>query len=276
MKITAVIITKNEEPNIGRCLDSLQDVADEIIVVDALSTDKTEAICWQYPNMVFVSREWAGYAASKNHGNSLAQHPYILSIDADEVLSENLRLEIQAEKLSLRGTSPTARNEVELRGVYSMPRLNHIGQKPIRFSGWYPDRKIRLFPKAKTQWTGDFVHERLEFQGEVKPFKSNLLHYTYSSFTQYDNKMRNYGTLGAKDMFSKGKHLSWGFMVLKVFFKFFSVYVLKLGVLDGLEGLNIAYESAKTIYWKYAVLQELYKNKAMNDNEVAQNSTSKS
>lgn len=143
-----------------------------------------------------------------------------------------------------------------------MPRLNHIGQKAIRFSGWYPDRKIRLFPKAETHWTGDFVHERLEHEGEVKPLKSDLLHYTYSSFSQYDNKMRNYGTLGAKDMFSKGKHLSWGFMVLKVFFKFFSVYILKLGILDGLEGLNIAYESAKTIYWKYDVLQELYKNKA--------------
>lgn len=263
MQITAVIITKNEEPNIGRCLDSLQDVADEIIVVDALSTDKTEAICQQYPNIVFVSREWAGYAASKNYGNSLAQHPYILSIDADEVLSENLKLELLKAKPILRGG-------------YSMPRLNHIGQKAIRFSGWYPDRKIRLFPKAETHWTGNFVHERLEYKGEVTPFKSDLLHYTYSSFTQYDNKMRNYGTLGAKDMFSKGKHLSFGFMVLKVIFKFFSVYILKLGILDGLEGINIAYESAKTIYWKYDVLQELYKNKAMKDNEVAQNVTSKS
>ncbi len=264
MKITAVIITKNEEPNIGRCLDSLQDVADEIIVVDALSTDKTEAICRQYPNMVFVSREWAGYASSKNYGNGLAQHPYILSIDADEVLSEKLRFEIQEQKLSSRDTK-------QLRGAYSMPRLNHIGQKAIRFSGWYPDRKIRLFPTAETHWTGNFVHERLEYKGEVTPLKSDLLHYTYSSFSQYDNKMRNYGTLGAKDMFSRGKHLSWGFMILKVFFKFFSVYILKLGILDGLEGLNIAYESAKTIYWKYDVLRMLYKNKVMKDNESAQN-----
>ncbi len=263
MKITAVIITKNEELNIARCLDSLQEVADEIIVVDALSKDKTEETCRQYPNVVFISREWAGYAASKNYGNSLAHHPYILSIDADEVLSENLRLEIQKEKPILRG-------------AYSMPRLNHMGQKAIRFSGWYPDRKIRLFPKAETKWTGDFVHERIIYDGEVKPLKNDLLHYTYSSFEQYDKKMRHYGTLGAKDMFSKEKHLTWGFMVLKVFFKFFSVYILKLGFLDGLQGLSIAYESAKTIYWKYDVLQELYKNKAMKDKGIVQNISSKS
>ena len=103
MKITAVIITKNEEPNIRRCLDSLQKVADEIIVIDAMSTDKTEVICREYPNLIFVSRTWAGYAATKNYGNGLAKNPYILSIDADEVLSEKLRLEILENKPILRG-----------------------------------------------------------------------------------------------------------------------------------------------------------------------------
>ena len=248
MKITAVIITKNEEPNIGRCLDSLQNVVDEIIIIDALSTDKTETICREYRNLSFVSRTWAGYAATKNFGNGLAKNPYILSIDADEVLSEKLRLEIQEMKPILRGG-------------YSMPRLNHIGEKAIRFSGWYPDTKIRLFPKAEAKWTGDFVHEKLVYEGEVRRLKHDLLHFTYHSFDQFDKKMRNYAALSAKEMFSKGKRLGFGFMVLKVLFKFFSVYILKLGILDGKEGFVIACESAKSISWKYDVLLELERSK---------------
>ena len=244
MKISAVIITKNEESNIKRCLDALQKVADEIIVIDAMSTDKTEAMCRQYPNMNFVSRTWTGYAASKNYGNSLAQNPYILSIDADEVLSDKLRLEILENKFLLRG-------------AYSMPRLNHIGQKAIQFSGWYPDTKIRLFPKETAQWTGDFVHEKLVYQGEVQRLKNDLLHYTYSSFDQFDKKMRLYAALSGQEMFAEGKRLGFILMVLKVIFKFISVYLLKRGILDGREGFVIALESAKSIYWKYGVLQGL-------------------
>ncbi len=244
MKISAVIITKNEEGNIKCCLDSLQNVVDEIIVIDALSTDKTEELCRSYDNLTFISREWAGYGATKNYGNNIAQYPYILSRDADEVLSEKLRSDILKNKLILRG-------------AYIMPRLNYIGQKAIRFSGWYPDAKIRLFPKEGTYWSDDFVHERLIYKGEITPLSSDLLHFTYRSFDQFDQKMRKYATLGAKDMFYKGKYLSWGFMLVKVFFKFFNIYILKLGVFDGIEGLKIAFESAKSIYWKYTYLRKL-------------------
>ena len=247
MKITTVIITKNEEANIKRCLDSLQDVADEIVVIDSFSSDKTETICRTYPNLVFVSRTWAGYAATKNYGDSLVQHPYILSIDADEVLSEKLRFEIIKMKPVLRG-------------AYQMPRLNHIGQKAIKFSGWYPDAKIRLFPKEEAYWSGEFVHEKLVYKGEVHHFKNDLLHYTYQNFAQFDKKMRNYAALSAKEMYSKGRHLNWFFMFFKAIFKFFSISVLKLGILDGREGLAIAYESSKSVYWKYEVLHKLYKD----------------
>ncbi|MBL7817457.1 MAG: glycosyltransferase family 2 protein [Saprospiraceae bacterium] len=248
MRISVVIITKNEESNIKRCLDSLHEVADEIIVIDSFSTDSTEAICRSYPNLTFVSRTWQGYAAAKNYGNDLAQHPYILSIDADEVLSDKLRLEI----LSLKPI---------LRGGYVMPRLNHIGQKPIKFSGWYPDAKVRLFPKAEATWVGDFVHEKLIFKGEIQRLTHDLLHFTYSSFEQFDKKMRHYAALGAQDMFTKGKKMSAFFMVLKVIFKFFSVYILKFGFLDGREGRLIATESSKSIYWKYTALQQLNRTK---------------
>ena len=245
MKITTVIITKNEEANIKRCLDSLQDVADEIIIVDSLSTDKTEAICRTYPNLIFVSRTWAGYAATKNYGDSLAQHPYIMSIDADEVLSEKLRLEIIKMKPILRG-------------VYQMPRLNHIGNKAIKFSGWYPDAKVRLFPKQGSYWSGEFVHEKLVYDGEVHYLKNDLLHYTYQNFAQFDKKMRNYAVLSAHEMYAKGRHLGFGFMLLKAFFKFFSISILKLGIFDGIEGLEIAYETSKSVFWKYEVLYKLY------------------
>jgi glycosyltransferase involved in cell wall biosynthesis len=261
MKITAVIITKNEEPNIKQCLDSLQKVADDIIVIDSLSTDNTEAICRQYPNLTFVSRAWAGYAATKNYGNSLAQNAYILSIDADEVLSEKLRLEMLEMKRVLGETKHHC-EEQSKRGAYSMPRLNHIGQKAIRFSGWYPDTKIRLFPKEAAHWTGDFVHEKLVYEGEVQRFNNDLWHYTYSSFDQFDKKMHHYAALSAQEMFAKGKRLGFIFMILKVIFKFISVYILKLGIFDGQEGFMIALESAKSIYWKYGVLQELKKDKS--------------
>ena len=246
MKISAVIITKNEEKNIKLCLDSLQNVVDEIIVIDAFSTDQTEEFCRSFDNLIFIAREWAGYGATKNYGNSVAQYPYILSLDADEVLTEKLKLEI-------------IKNKPILRGAYIMPRLNHIGQKAIRFSGWYPDAKIRLFPKEEAYWSDDLVHERLIYKGELTPLSSDLLHYTYRTFEQFDQKMRRYATLGAKDMFSKRKGMSWGLMVVKVFFKFFSIYILKLGVFDGLEGLKIAFESSKSIYWKYTDLHKLNK-----------------
>lgn len=244
MKITTVIITKNEEANIRRCLDSLQNVADEIIIIDSFSSDKTEAICRTYPNLVFVSRTWAGYSASKNYGNSLAQHPYILSIDADEVLSEKLRLEIIKMKPTLRGS-------------YLMPRLNHIGKKVIKFSGWYPDAKVRLFPKDAAYWSGEYVHEKLVYNGEVHHLKNDLLHYTYQNFAQFDKKMRNYATLSAKEMYSKGRHLSFGFMTVKSVFKFINIFILKLGILDGVEGFKIALESSRTVVWKYEVLHKL-------------------
>ena len=254
MQICVVIITRNEELNIGRCLDSLHEVADEIIIVDALSTDRTEEICRGYPNLQFFSRTWAGYAAAKNFGDAQAQSDFILSIDADEMLSEPLRLEI-------------LKNKPILRGAYQMPRLNHIGDKAIKFSGWYPDVKVRLFPKLAARWEGDFVHEKLVYKGEIHSLKHDLLHYTYQSFKQFDKKMQYYATLSAQEMFSKGKHWSFIFMLFKAIFKFLNIAVLKLGIFDGIEGLKIAYEAAKSVYWKYNVLRKLYREKALEESK---------
>ena len=143
MKISAVIITKNEASNIERCLNALTGIADEIIVVDAYSQDATPDICATYPNVRFHTKSWQGCAASKNYGNNLAGHDYILSVDADEVLSEALRKELTEIKA-----------ELEPDKAYVMPRLNHIGNTKIKYSGWYPDKKIALISKKISALAG--------------------------------------------------------------------------------------------------------------------------
>ena len=245
MKITAVIITKNEEKNIARCLDSLQRVADEIIVIDAFSQDKTAQICQKYPNLTFIKRPWEGYAAAKNYGNSLAKTAYILSIDADEVLSEALQQEIVEMKPILRGG-------------YLLPRLNHVGNQPVRSCGWYPDAKVRLFPHDEANWVGDYVHEKLSFQGNISVLKHDLWHFTYQSATQFDEKMQNYAILSAKEWVVKGKNMTWLWMLLKVVFKFIHIYIFKGGFLDRQNGWLVSTLMSKSVYWKYLALQKMY------------------
>lgn len=246
MKISAVIITKNEALNITRCLSSLTHVVDEIVVIDAFSQDETESLCRAFPNVRFVPRVWAGFSATKNFGNDLATHDYILSIDADEALSDALQAELLEIKLLLRGDE-----------AYEMPRLNHVGSSPIRHCGWYPDAKIRLFPKKTARWMGDFVHERLEFTGQVERLKSDLLHFTFHSVEQFEAKMIHYAELDAAQNFAKGKHTFFLPMILKTEFKFLSIYFLKLGFLDGKNGRIIARQMAKNVVWKYIALHRL-------------------
>lgn len=253
MKISTVIITKNEASNIARCLTSLTDVADEIIVVDAYSQDQTEAICRTFPTVKFVSRTWTSFAAAKNFGNDLATHDYILSVDADEVLSAELRDELCDLKPNLRVQTPLGWS----RTAYEMPRLNHVGTSPIRYCGWYPDVKIRLFPKNAARWVGDFVHERLDFDGKVERLKSHLLHFTFRSTEQFECKLLYYAELTAQEEFLKRHRSSFVFMLLKAEFKFLNVYFFKLGFLDGQNGRLIANLLAKGIVWKYVALQRL-------------------
>jgi glycosyltransferase involved in cell wall biosynthesis len=246
MTITAVIITKNEENSIARCLDSLKDIADEIIVLDAFSTDNTPNICKQYPSVKFIQREWAGYAAAKNYADAQATSNFIFSLDADEMVSAELKasiIDIKSKKL--------------IHKAYQFNRLNHIGGEPVRYSGWYPDRKIRLFPTKTSHWEGDFAHETLKTISEIETLEGDLLHFTCSSFEEMSNKQRQYAELGANELYEKGKHISTFKRFIKVFFKFFSIYILKLGILDGLKGYKIASISAYYLDYKFRVLKYL-------------------
>ena len=246
MTITAVIITKNEAKNIARCLDSLTGVVDEIIVLDAFSTDTTQAICQSYPTARFIQREWDGYAASKNFANAQATSDYILSLDADEMLSLELKKNILKARLTFDGST-----------AYQFNRLNYIAQHPIHHSGWYPDRKVRLFPKKTAEWVGDFAHETLQTAAQMDTIKGDLWHFTSPSFEQMAEKQFQYAELGAQELHKKNKHVSFITHYGKVFFKFFSIYILKMGFLDGISGFKIARISAQALHHKFITLNAL-------------------
>ena len=246
MKISATIITLNEEHNIGRCIESLQDVADEIIVLDANSTDNTKAIC-EEKGVSIYQRDWQGYSESKNYLNSLAKNDYILSIDADEALDETLKKEI----LKLK-----ERNDPE---VYSVNRITNYCGKWIKHSGWYPDVKIRLFPKSGSHWEGEFVHEELVYETKypVIQLAGHLEHYSYYSYEGHRARADKYSALTAQKMFKAGKKASVLKPYMSAVARFISMYILKAGFLDGKMGFKIAQISAQSNVFKYKELRRL-------------------
>ncbi|MEM8899982.1 MAG: glycosyltransferase family 2 protein [Bacteroidota bacterium] len=246
-KISAVIITKNEAENIGRCLQSLQGVADELIVLDAFSEDDTVETATALGARV-IQREWQGFSASKNFANSQATHNYILSLDADEELSEELREAILDVK-------PT------LTGAYSFNRLTAYAGRWIKHCGWYPDVKLRVFPKEGTQWEGEYVHETLKFPQNiaVNHLKGDLYHYSIKSVEDHLERINRYTNLSAEEMFQRGKQASWVKLYLSPFYRFFSMYVLKGGFLDGYAGYQICKISAFATYLRYAKLREKHR-----------------
>lgn len=241
-----MIITHNEEQNIGRALESLEGVADEVIVVDSYSTDHTKAICEQH-KVRFESREWEGYAATKNYANSLAKYPYILSMDADEALSTELQDNILRTK------------RAGMEGNYSMNRLTNYCGSWIKHSGWYPDVKIRLFPKDKTKWSGEYVHEELVFSEsmETKHLEGDLLHYSYYSTADHRARADKYSILTARKMHAAGKSADSLKPYLSAITRFLSMYIFKLGFLDGSAGFQIAWISAASNILKYKELRKL-------------------
>lgn len=249
--LAVVIITLNEERNIGRCLDAIRDLADEIIVLDAFSTDSTQEICTKHPAKVrFVQREWQGYSASKNYLNSLVSSDYILSLDADEVISEALYQELLAEKKN--GFS----------GTYSVNRLTNYLGRWIRHSGWFPDIKPRLFPKEGSHWDGAFVHEVLiSPPSPEQVFKGVLEHYSYYSYADHRARADKYSYLTAQKFHAAGKKVGPLKPYLSAIGRFFAMYVIKLGFLDGWAGFKIAQISAQSNVVKYKELIRLNREK---------------
>ena len=239
-KISAVIITFNEENNIERCIKSLKDVADEIIVMDSHSTDRTKQICISQ-NVRFYTEDWRGYGPMKNNANSLATHNYILSIDADEAVSDQMKASILSEK------------EKGLVGVYIFNRLTNYCGKWIKHCGWYPDKKVRLFPKDNVYWKEELVHETLFIPEQIstKHLKGDLLHYSFNTVDEHKQKVIKYATLAAK---SKA-HETCPVLFLKSMFnpiiRFIRTYVVQLGFLDGTKGFTICKLMAYEVFLKY-------------------------
>ncbi len=245
--ISAVIITYNEQHNIRRCIESIMTVVDEIIVVDSFSTDKTKDICKEF-NVRFFSKEWEGYSETKNFGNQQCKYEYILSLDADEALSEELTNSILSVKENLNG-------------AYKFNRLTNYSGKWIYHCGWYPDVKIRLFPKNKSYWVGDYVHEILETDKDVSitPLKGNLLHFAYRNKKEHLEKIKKYSSLHAEKMFAENIKFNPLKLIVAPAIKFIMDYFIHKGFLDGKAGFTICRISAKAVFLKYLKLKKLTK-----------------
>ncbi|MCK9163094.1 MAG: glycosyltransferase family 2 protein [Bacteroidales bacterium] len=253
MQISATIISFNEEKNIERCLISLQGVVDEIIVVDSLSTDKTKDICLRYDNIKFYSKDWLGYSSQKNYANSLATYNTILSIDADEALSYELKQSI----LEIKGKYESISNP---NIIFSLKRLTNYCGSWIRHCGWYPDIKHRIFSK-EVNWVGD-IHESLLYLPNTKiiMLKGDLFHYSYHTTSDHVLQVEKFTSLTSKEAFEKGKKSSLFGLWFKPKWKFFRDYILKAGILDGYAGYQVCKISAFATYLKNAKLKELNKN----------------
>ncbi len=243
MKLAGVVITRNEEDNIARCLKSLS-FCDEIVVVDSESSDQTCTIAKQWTAKVTV-RPWTGYSDQKNFASTLTDADWILSIDADEEVSPELRSEI-VEALK----SPQA-------SAYTMPRRTiHFGRW-IRHGGWYPNRLVRLFRKVEGSWVGDEVHEFWQTRGKVLDLKGHLFHYSFSSLSDQVIRNDHYSTLGAQRLLREGRRFSFWKLSGKTFWKFSETYILKRGFLDGYPGLIISVSAAYSVFLKWAKLWEM-------------------
>ncbi len=239
MQITATIITLNEERRISRAIESLR-CCDEIIVLDSGSVDRTVELASKLGAKV-LDGQWRGYAGQKNYAAERASHDWILSLDADEALSEALEGEIW----NVKKKGPQC-------DAYTMPRLAQYLGKWILHSGWYPDRKVRLYDRRKARWTGDFVHESVQVNGRVGHLEANLLHFTCESLSEHLKTMDRYTTLAAQELVAAERKIGWPHLIFDPAWTFVRTYFLQRGFLDGIEGLTIAYMAALYTFLKYA------------------------
>lgn len=245
--LSVVIITLNEERNIGRCLASVRGIADDVVVVDSGSADRTGEICREY-GARFVTHPWQGFAETKNFANSLALHPWILSLDADEALSDELRDSVQ--KIKKEGFSEV---------VWSMNRLTNYCGSWIKHCGWYPDKKIRLFHRDTARWAGLLIHETLEINTGIKVnhLKGDLLHFSYYTIGEHVAQANRYTDLAAEEAISKGKSAGCAGIIFKPLLRFIRDYFFRLGFMDGYYGYVICRISAHATFLKYSKIRQL-------------------
>lgn len=243
-KLSVIIITKNEAANIRECIASVA-WADEIIVVDSGSTDGTAANAREMGGIVYVHTDWPGFGPQKNRALDYAHNDWVFSIDADERVTPQLREEIEQ-----------ALNKPVADGYYC-PRLSQFCGKFIHHGGWYPDYVLRLFRRNAGRFSDSLVHESVLLSGNTARLKTPLLHYSYLTTEDVERKVEHYSSAAAKQMFEAGRKSGGMDAVLRGGWAFLRTYVLRLGVLDGVAGLNIASMNARTTYLKYRKLTAL-------------------
>lgn len=236
-KLSVTIITYNEEKNIKRCLQSVA-WADEIIVVDSLSTDKTKQICQSFSNVKFIEHPWLGFGKQKHYAVDMASNDWILSVDADEEITLDLAAKI--EKIIKKPKYDS----------YRINRKSFYLNKLIKFCGWNRDYPLRLFNRSKGNFNLKPVHESVEINGTCGRIKKHMLHYTYPTISSHVLKMDKYSALAKNKKSSITKALFSGF------FKFIKMYFFKLGFLDGKAGFILCFNSGFGVWLKYIKLWE--------------------
>ena len=248
-KISVVIIAFNEERGIAKTLESVKEIADEIVVVDSFSTDKTEEICKKY-GCVFIKHTFENYISQKNYALSCASNKMVLSLDADEELSPELKKSILDEK------------KKGLKNYYSMNRLTRVGENWIKHSGWYPDRKLRLFNKEIAHWGGMNPHDEViaEKDEKINHLKGDLLHHSFFSFEELKKQSERFAKLGAQAYFEKGKKSGLIKIIASPTLRFIRDYFFNRGVFYGSVGFKICVNNSHSTWLKYKYLNNLYKN----------------
>ncbi len=250
--ISVIVITKNEEANLPRCLESVR-WANEIIVVDSGSTDRTLEIARTRGAKVF-SEEWKGYTAQKNSCLAKVSSDWVLSIDADEELSAEAQKDIRALIL---------KNDSSVGGYAFRRKVFYLG-KWITHGDWYPDYVVRLWKRGKGRFEGRRVHESAHVNGAIRYLRSDILHYTYRNLADQRGRMETYAKLWAEDQFEKGRPFIWSDLYLRPPLRFLRAIVLKAGWLDGWRGFVIAWMCAREVFWKYRNLgREWKKDKSL-------------
>ncbi|WP_300361038.1 glycosyltransferase family 2 protein [Fusobacterium sp.] len=248
MKLSVAMITLNEERILEKTLKSLKDIADEIIIVDSGSTDKTKEIALKY-GAKFFQEKWKGYGLQRNSSIDKCTNEWILNIDADEEISEELSRKIKEIKES----------ETD-KEVFEINFSSVCFGKKLKHGGWSNQYHIRLFKKDTGRFNTNEVHEEFLTEKKVYRLKEEIYHHSYISLEEYFTKFNRYTTEGAKEYYQRGKKASNFQIIFNPIFKFIRMYIIRLGFLDGIEGLMIASTSALYSMVKYFKLREMYKN----------------
>ena len=244
--LSVILITRNEESNLDDCLASLEGVAQQIVVVDSNSTDRTLEIANNYGALMAYPTDWPGFGPQKNRALDLATGDWVLSLDADERLTPALKSEIL-----------TAMNHSAHVDCFAIPRLSWYCGRFIRHSGWSPDYVERLFKRGTARFSDDLVHERLIPNGTVAKLKNPMLHYSFMNYAQVLEKLNRYSSASAEQAFLRGKKSNPVKAVLHGMWAFIRTYILRAGFLDGPQGFALAVSNAHGTYYRYMKLWQL-------------------